>query len=92
MNIIRWVKSLFSPKIPSEYYDLEMTEDYRFTVAKRHCNANDDISVLRWKLDKKFGATTNLGKTNRLYNRINAMNNEYHSRTLHAPAQGQCSV
>lgn len=76
MNVIKWSKSLFSPKISSEYYVLEMAQNFRFKVVKKTLCANDPISVLRYKYDKKFGATTDFNKATKMCNKINQMDNE----------------
>lgn len=71
MNVIRWVKSVFARKIPKEYYIVELSGFDDFVVVEKRCDAYNPISVLRWKLDKKFGATTNRKKAERMCRKIN---------------------
>lgn len=76
MNIIRFFKSIFSPKISTEYYVLGQIKPGIFKVETRFCDAKVPVSVLAYKIDKKFWATTNCRKAMRFCEKINKMSNE----------------
>lgn len=75
MNILGFFKSIFNPKIPTEYYVLKQTQPGIFKVETRFCDTKDPVSVLVYKIDKKFWATTNRRKAISFCEKINKMSN-----------------